>query len=58
MQPRDRIFLKGIYNTKGIYIQIFVNICICQKLLDHAKQSGTDVFKTASKRAIQNSRII
>ena len=28
-----------------------------QKLLNHAKQSATDVFKTASKRAIQkNSR--
>ena len=24
-----------------------------QKLLDHAKQSGTDAFKTASKGAIQ-----
>ena len=24
-----------------------------QKLLDHAKQSATDAFKTASKRAIQ-----
>ena len=24
-----------------------------QKLLDHAKQSGTDALKTASKRAIQ-----
>ena len=26
-----------------------------QKLLDHAKQSATDVFKTASKRAIQKT---
>ena len=24
-----------------------------QKLLDHAKQSATDAFKTASKKAIQ-----
>ena len=26
-----------------------------QKLLDHTKQSATDTFKTASKRAIQNA---
>ena len=26
-----------------------------QKRLDHAKQSVTDTFKTASKRAIQNT---
>ena len=25
----------------------------CQKLLDHAKKSATDVFKTSSKRVIQ-----
>ena len=28
-----------------------------QKLLDHAQPSATDAFKTASKMAIQNSRI-
>ena len=27
----------------------------CQKLLDHAKQSATDAFKTFSKRAIQKN---
>ena len=27
-----------------------------QKLINHAKQSATDALKTASKRAIQNSR--
>ena len=26
-----------------------------QKLLDHAKQSATDAFKTTSKRAIQKT---
>ena len=26
-----------------------------EKLIDHAKQSARDVFKTASKRAIQNT---
>ena len=30
-------------------------LAISQKLLDHAKQSATDVLKTASKRAIQNT---
>ena len=30
-------------------------LAISQKLLDHAKQSATDVFKTASKRAIQKT---
>ena len=32
-------------------------LAIRQKLLDHTKQSGTDAFKTASKRAIQKSRM-
>ena len=32
-------------------------LAIRQKLLDHAKQSGTDPSKTASKRAIQKSRM-
>ena len=32
-------------------------LAMCQKLLDHAKQCTTDMFKTASKRAIKkNSR--
>ena len=31
------------------------NINCSQKLLDHAKQSATDAFKTASKRAIQKT---
>ena len=30
---------------------------LSQKLLDHAQPSATDAFKTASKMAIQNSRI-
>ena len=28
---------------------------MCNKPLDHAKQSATDTFKTASKRAIQKT---
>ena len=30
-------------------------LAIRQKLLDHAKQSATDTFKTASKRVIQKT---
>ena len=30
-------------------------LAIRQKLLDHAKQSATDTFKTASKRTIQKT---
>ena len=32
------------------------SLAMRQKLLDHTKQSGTDAFKTASKRATQKSR--
>ena len=27
----------------------------CQKIIDHAKQSGTDALKTTQKRAIQKT---
>ena len=30
-------------------------LAMCRKPLDHAKQSATDVFETASKRAIQKT---
>ena len=30
-------------------------LAMCQKPLDHAKQSATDVFETVSKRAIQKT---
>ena len=39
-------------NNIGKYIS--KNLC-SQKLLDHPKQSATDVLKTASKRAIQKT---
>ena len=32
-----------------------LSITYSQKLTDHAKQSATDVLKTASKRAIQKT---
>ena len=30
-------------------------LTVCQKLLDHVKQSATDAFETASKKAIQKT---
>ena len=66
VQPRDRIFVKGygfLFFAKNIGKNIGKNISkifsgkYSQKLLDHAKQSATDVFKTASKKSnSKNSR--
>ena len=66
VQPRDQIFVNGygfLSLAKDTGKNIGKNICknvsgkYSQKLLNHAKQSITYVFKTASKRAIQkNSR--
>ena len=69
--PRDRIFVKGygflsfVKNMgKNIGKNISKNLsgkytpgmlAMCQKLLDHAKQSATDTYKTASKRVIQKT---
>ena len=66
-----RIFVKGYWFLifaknmgKNIYKNISENVrgkyspdmlATCQKLLDHAKQSATNMFKTASKRAIQRT---
>ena len=49
---------KNIYkniseNVRGKYSPDM--LATCQKLLDHAKQSATNMFKTASKRAIQRT---
>ena len=63
-QPRDWTFLKGygcLSFVKSIGRNIGKNISkhlsgkYSQKLLDHDKQSATDAFKTASKRAIQKT---
>ena len=64
VQPRDRIFVKG-YEFQSFAKSIVRNIIISiskplsgkynKKLLDHAKQSATNAFKTASKRAIQKT---
>ena len=71
VQPRDRIFLKGygfLSFSKNIGKNTGKNTCKSltgkyspgmlatrQKFHDHAKQSTTDAFKTASKRAIQKT---
>ena len=61
VQPRDQIFVKG-YGfqsfAKNMGENIGKNISknlsgkYSKKLLDHARQSATDAFKTASKKAV------
>ena len=56
LQPRDRIFVKGYLHfclAKNISKNISKSLSgnYNQKLIDHAKQSTTDAFKTASKRS-------
>ena len=67
VQPRDQIFVKGcgfLSFAKNIGKNIGQNINkdlsgkYSQKLLDHAKQSATDAFKTASKRPIKIKLLI
>ena len=62
VQPRDRIFVKRYWFMSFAKIMgqnIGKNISQTligkynKKLLDHAKKSATDTFKTASKRVIQ-----
>ena len=65
LQPRDRILLKG-YGLLSFARNMAGNIGkknisknlsskYISKLLDHAKQSATDVLKSASKTAIQKT---
>ena len=72
VQPKDRIFVKSygfLSFVKNMGKNIGKNrsknlsrkfspcmLAMHQKLLDHAKQSATDTFKTVSKWAIQKSR--
>ena len=67
VQPRDQIFVKGfgfLAFVKNMGKNISKNLsgkygpdmlAMRHKLLDHANQSATDAFKTASKRAIQKT---
>ena len=57
-QPRDRKFVKGYLSFAKIMCKnTSKNLSgkYSQKLPDHAKQSATDAFKTASEIAIQKT---
>ena len=62
--PRDWIFVKryGCFPFaknigKNVGKNVSKNLIVknCKRFIDHAKQSATDAFKTASKRAIQKA---
>ena len=60
VQPRDQIFVKGygflsFARNMGKNISKNLSSRYSQELLDHAKQSATDAFKTNTKRAIQKT---
>ena len=64
VQPRYRIFVKGcrfwyLAKTMGKNddknISKYLSGKYSQKIINHAKQSATDVLKTASKRVIQKT---
>ena len=63
VQPWDRIFVKNneFFPLLKIWVKILVKkwikiwIVNSENLLDYAKQSATDPFKTASKWAIQKA---
>ena len=64
VQPRDLIFVKGygfLFFAKNIGKNIGKNISkrlsgkYSKKLLDHTKQSATDILKTSSKRVTQKT---
>ena len=64
VQTRNQIFVKGygflnfaknMSKNTGKNISKNLSRKYSQKLIDHAKQSATGAFKTASKRAIQKT---
>ena len=64
VKPRDRIFVKGygffsFAKNMVKYIGKNINKSLSgkyiQKLLDNAKKSATDAFKTSTERAIQET---
>ena len=64
VQPRDRIIVKGygflsfaksMCKNTGENISKNLSGKYSKKFLNHAKQSATDTFKTASKIAIQKT---
>ena len=57
IKPIDQIFVKG-YRFLFFAEKMGKNVSVKygQKLIDHAKQSATYTFETASKRAIQKTK--
>ena len=59
VELRDWIFVKGyVFLWEKLWVKKIsksVRNKYTQKLLDNAKQSATETFKTASKRAIQKT---
>ena len=58
LEPRDRIYVKGygfLFFAKNMSKSLSNKYG--QKLLDSAKKSTTDAIKTASKRAVQITRV-
>ena len=58
VQATDQISVKGyeflhFARNMSTNISEHINSKYSQDILDHTKQSATDAFKTASKRAIQ-----
>ena len=49
-------FAKNMVRSIGKNISKNLNNMYSQKLLDHTKESATDVFKTALKREIQKQQ--
>ena len=58
-EQRDRTYLKG-YGFLSFAKDMGKNLCnkYNQKLLDRTKKSTTDAIKTASKRAIQKTKLL
>ena len=48
-------FAKNMGKNICKFMSEILNSKYCQKILDHAKQSATDAFKTSSKRIIQKT---
>ena len=48
-------FVKNMGKNIGKNVSKCLNSKYSQKILDHAKQSATDAFKTSSKRVIQKT---
>ena len=53
--PFAKNFAKNMSKNVGKNVSKNLSVKNSKKIIDHAKQSATDAFKTASKRAIQKT---